>query len=401
MKQPVGYLRKSRVTNDRDLSWATQEQHVRELAAEHGDADRLLLLSDWNRSGRKGTNGRPGYHQLVEMIEADRVSAVYSYSLSRLSRSIADFTRLAEACVQRGIPLRLAADKTLDFTTASGRFLVNVLASVAQMEAELAQERSRDTVATRRARGDRIGPSNYGESPGEDVAAIVAAYREAGSVLGAAKLLNVRRIPTRFGRPWSTTPVREILIRVGAMPLRSRPGVKAAAPFFLYRLLRCHCGRTMTGSRYRNGSDPVYTTYRCIGGRTDVEHRRQSISERLLLPWVKAEAARFRIPVTHVEVRERDERARLALEERRRRVISNFEDALIDKPERDAKILAIAEQMERMESADRLVEVPAAIDWTWPPEQVNAVLRALWERVELGLDLMPARFAWRVPEWRS
>jgi hypothetical protein len=29
------------------------------------------------------------------------------------------------------------------------------------------------------------------------------------------------------------------------------------------------------------------------------------------------------------------------------------------------------------------------------------VLRALWERVELGPDLMPKRFVWRVPEWRS
>lgn len=399
MKQPVGYLRKSRVTSDRDLSWATQEQHVRELAVEHGDGDALLLLSDWNRSGRKGTNGRPGYHQLVEMIEAGRVSAVYSYSLSRLSRSIADFTRLAEACVEHGIPIRLAADRTLDFTTASGRFLVNVLASVAQMEAELAQERSRDTVAARRARGDRIGPGVYGERPGEDVAAIVAAYKEAGSVLGAAKLLNVRAIPTRFGRPWSTTPVREILTRVGAMPLRSRPGVKAAAPFVLYRLLRCHCGRIMTGSRYQNGSDPEYTTYRCIGGRTDVAHRRQSISERRLLPWIKAEAARFRIPAARVQVRERDERGRLALDERRRRVISNFEDGLIDKAERDAKIMVIVEQFERMDTRDTIVDV-TPLDWTEDPKAINAHLRVLWNRVELDADLQPVRADWRLPaEW--
>ncbi|MDQ3407051.1 MAG: recombinase family protein, partial [Chloroflexota bacterium] len=110
--KPVAYLRKSRVTTESTLSWQVQEEKVRELAAQHGDADDLLLLSDWNRSGRKGVNGRPGYHQLVTMIEQGQVSALYSYSLSRLSRSLSDFSRLVELCVERQVPIRLSADQS-------------------------------------------------------------------------------------------------------------------------------------------------------------------------------------------------------------------------------------------------------------------------------------------------
>ena len=299
-KQPVAYLRKSRVTNDRHLSWEVQEGKVRELADQHGENGNLLLLSDWNRSGGTGKK-RPAYDQLIAMIEADQVAALYGYNLSRLSRSISDFTKLAELCVEHGVPIRLAADQNLDFTTASGRFVVNVLASVAQMQRELASEASKDTVAVRRARGDRIGHPNYGEKDGEDLEAVLQAYRDAGSVIGAGRLLNERGVPTRQGRPWSTTPVREILARHGVLPYRKRPGAKNAAPFILFHLLRCHCGRMMSASRFTTTGGTktktyVQVVYRCLAGRTTSDHGRLNVSESKMIEWVKAEASRFRVP---------------------------------------------------------------------------------------------------------
>jgi DNA invertase Pin-like site-specific DNA recombinase len=400
-QQPVAYLRKSRVTNDRHLSWEVQEGKIRELADSHEENGNLLLLSDWNRSGGKGANGRPGYHQLVTMIEAGQVSALYAYSLSRLSRSISDFATLAERCIEHKVPIRLVADQNLDFTSASGRFVINVLVAIAQMERELASERSRDTVAVRRARGDRIGHPNYGEKPGEDLTAVLHAYSDAGSVIGAARLLNERGVPTRQGRPWSTTPVRDILARHHALPYHKRPGAKNAAPFMLFHLMRCHCGRLMSASRFRNGPQLGYTVYRCIAGRTNGEHGRLSVSERKLLPWVKAEAARFRVPFEQVEIRDRDESRRLELEGRRQRVIDNYEDGLIDKAERDDKLLKIGDALAGLDAADRVLDVPAAIDWSWEPKAVNGALRALWDHVELDADMRPVRAEWRVPEWRA
>jgi DNA invertase Pin-like site-specific DNA recombinase len=400
-KQPVAYLRKSRVTNDRHLSWEVQEGKIRELADQHGENSNLLLLSDWNRSGGKGANGRPGYHQLVTMIEADQVSALYAYSLSRLSRSISDFATLAELCIEHKVPMRLAADQQLDFTSASGRFVINVLVSIAVMERELASERAKDTVAVRRARGDRIGHPHYGEKPGEDLAAVLEAYRDAGSVIGAGRLLNSRGVPTRQGRPWSTTPLREILQRHGVLPQHKRPGAKAAAPFVLFHLLRCACGRTMGASRFVNGGKYPYVVYRCQGGRTDPDHGRLSVSEPKLLPWIREEAARFRIPFDQVEVKERDESQRLELEARRQRVIDNYEDGLIDKAERDGKLLKIGDEVASLDAADRVLDVPPAIDWTWEPKAINSVLGALWSHIELDGDMRPIRAEWRVPEWRG
>jgi hypothetical protein len=61
VSQPVAYLRKSRVIDERNgVSWEVQEAKVRELAAQHGDnGSRLVILSDWNVSGRKRGKDRP------------------------------------------------------------------------------------------------------------------------------------------------------------------------------------------------------------------------------------------------------------------------------------------------------------------------------------------------------
>jgi DNA invertase Pin-like site-specific DNA recombinase len=400
-KQPVAYLRKSRVTTDRDMSWQVQEAQIKELAARHGDnGTRLELLSDWNKSGRKSGN-RPGYQRLRQMIDGGEVSALYAYSLSRLSRSLGEYAGLAEACQRQGVTVRLCKEGEQNYATASGRFHVGILALLAEMEGEQAQERALDTIAARRARGDRIGQLPYGDKPGEDVAAVLQAYSDAGSVIGAGRLLNERGVPTRSGKPWGTTTVREILSRLNAMPIHKRPGAKNAAPFMLFHLVRCHCDRLMSASRFRNGPNYNYAVYRCIGGRTDGNHGRLNVSENKLMPWVKAEAGRFRVPADVLETEDVDAGRRLQIEARRRRVIDNYEDGLIDKADRDAKVISISEEMAKLDSVQRVIEIPQEIDWEWEPAAINTVLRAMWQHVQLDADMRPVEAAWRVPEWRA
>lgn len=400
MKTPVAYLRKSRVIDERvGVSWEVQEAKVRELAAQYGDnGSRLLILSDWNISGRKGAAGRPGYKRLVAMIEADEVGALYSYNLARLSRSVQDLRTLIDLADGHGVPVRLVADH-VDTSTATGRMLLTILAAVDEMTADLASEHARDAVAARRARGDRIGHPFYGERDGEDLDAVVKAFTDAGSIAGAAKLLNKRDVPTRMGRPWATVSVREILIRLGAMPHRTRPGAKARAPFAFYGLLRCHCGHTLTGSRYKNGPQPEYTIYKCHRARTLADHGPGSIPERRILGWAKTEAARLRLPeAVEMEALNRD-REREALKARRARVLDMYETGDLPRDEYHRRIRVIDEADEALhdqEVAATVVTVPS-IDWTWPPERINTVLRALWADVVMDDTMTPVRADWRLP----
>lgn len=400
MKTPVAYLRKSRVIDERaGVSWEVQEGKVRELAAQHGDnGGRLLILSDWNISGRKGTGARPGYKRLVDMIAADEVTAIYSYNLARLSRSVQDLRALMKLADDHQVPVRLVADH-VDTSTATGRMLLTMLAAVDEMTADLASEHARDAVAVRRARGDRIGHPFYGERDGEDAGAVVTAYTEAGSIMGAARLLNGRGVPTRMGGPWSTVSAREILIRQGAMPHRTRPGAKARAPFVLYGLLRCHCGHILTGTRYRNGPDATYCAYKCYAARTVPGHGPGSVPEKRILPWIQAEVGRLRAPEA-VTIAAENAAQRDALAGRLERAHELYIAGSITRERHAAETAGVTAELDRLGHTETVAAVPA-IEWTWEPASVNAVLRAILERVELGPDLRPVSAVWTVPEWRS
>jgi DNA invertase Pin-like site-specific DNA recombinase len=411
MARAMGYLRKSKVSSDRHVSWELQEAQIRELAAQHGDSE-LELLSDWGRSGRgEQRHLRPEYLRLRDLISAGEVRVLYAYSLSRLSRSLRDYAELAELCRDHGVTIRLAKEGEFNYASASGRLVVGMLALFAQMEAELAQERARDTIQVRRARGDVIGSVGYGQRlrngrpeprADQDPALVIAAYRRAGSFGGTARALNAAHITSRFGKAWSAKTVRDVLGRTAPDDLavtvqQSRQGVKGSGQGILYRLLRCPCGQILTPKANKARGRMAYI---CSRARFDASHvRPYQVAEQAILPWVQAEVARLRPPEAII-LAEQDSTRRAELEGRRRRVLDNYEDGLIEKAERDRKLEAIGAELERLEANSRLVVVPA-IDWRWEPAAINGVLRAILERVDLGPDLRPVSAAWTVAEWRA
>jgi DNA invertase Pin-like site-specific DNA recombinase len=394
----VAYLRKSRVTSDRHVSWEVQEAAIRDLAAAHGDRD-LTILSDWNRSGRKGADGRPGYRRLLEMIESGETNVIYSYSLSRLSRSMSEFSRLVELATEHGIPIRLHVERHLDISTATGRMIVTVLGSVAQMEAEIAQERARDAIEARRRRGDRVGGIRYGQGAGEDVEALLDAFRETGGYRATARLLTERRIPTRSGRPWMAPTVRNILLRVAPelVPPRQARGAIVAPPYRLARLLRCpYDDRLLTAQTSSEGTP----RYGCTHAYSVAGHGPRYVSERKLMPWIKAEVARLRTP-DRVETLRGEDQKRADLAARRARIVDGWEAGKINRDDFMTRVAAIDDRLAGLVAERRILDVPT-VDWDrWDERRVNKVLRAMWEYVELGPDLLPVRAEWTVPEWRA
>ncbi|CAN5705457.1 hypothetical protein BH23CHL7_BH23CHL7_20810 [soil metagenome] len=398
------YLRKSSVRDPaRDTSPETQEREVRALAKRHGDnGSTLVILADWDISGRgQYTKKRLAYQQLIAAIEAGACSAVYSYSLSRLGRSVTELSRLFDLCHEHGVPVRLVVD-AVDTSTASGRLLANVLGSVAQFEADVTSERMRAMFATKRARGEPVGTAKfYGDGEGEDVAAVLAAYSEAGSHSGAARLLNERGIkPRNSKRGWWPSSVAVVIQRLNGQ--QDGPhATKAVGPdFLLAKVLRCPtCGTMLTGLRDRHdGPNGGRTRYACRLGSVR-PHERVSITEHLILPAIRAEADRLVTPEQLVS--EGDTAQRADLEQRKARVLDMFEAGHVDRDERERRLAAINEQVARLDAHRTIAAIPR-LDWTWPPKQINAVLRAMFEAIELDpATFQPVRFEWMVPEWRA
>jgi len=421
-----GYIRKSVVHDPaRTLSPETQEAAIRGLAERHGDAD-VIVLSDLDVSGKKRRNKRPGWDELLRAVEDGEASAVYAYSLSRFARSVSQLAEFFDLCDGRRIPIRVERDH-IDTSSATGKLVVNVLASLAQFESDVSSERVKDAFAAKRRRDPEWhGPGNrpYGALAGEDASLVLAAFRAAGSYDGAARLLNARKVRARGdGAVWHGTTVTGIIRRL--IPDEVAPGTTRGAKagnrtYRLARLLACGtCGSIMSPSLdTRRG----FVRYSCRLAHI-TPHGRGWVSEHRILPGVKAEAERAEFQIKRLQVgKPEDEQALSALASKRSRVIDTYTDGLIDKAERDRRLAEIAESESKLSTRRwiRRIAIPPVIADTTDedgvvvkggdPATVNAYLRRLFDRVTVDMSqparrgpshvTLALRFDWRDPSLR-
>ncbi len=390
----LAYLRKSRVVSSaRHVSWQVQERDIRALAERYGHADDLVVLSDWNRSGRgEKTAARAGYRQLLDTIAAGHVSAVYGYSLSRFARSLSEYARFAELCRDQHVPIRLAKEGEMDYASPSGRMIVDILARFGQFEAELAQERAHDLVAFRRARGDQLGPPRFAHPE-----LVARAFEEAGSLLGAARLLTQRGVATRNGKSvWSPTAVRGILRHAGLLPPGMARGVRSVAPYAYSRLLRCQCGTLLTGRRDRNG----VVGYYCYRARMLPGHGPQYVAERLVDEWARAEAALLDTGVVGATIGEDSPDSQRAAIVERQRLLNKALLHGMPEEEYDAEMATVERELHALDEASATTVSLDGVEWNAPADLVNRQLRALWRHVRMDAAQRPASAEWRLPRWR-
>ena len=120
------------------------------------------LPVQWYRDKMTGrTMDRPVWKQLEEDIHSGKIAKIVVWRLDRLGRTAAGLTDLFEDLQRRGVGFESLRDK-VDLSTAAGRLMANVLASVAAYENEVRGERIRAGQAVARSRGKRWGGSVKG-----------------------------------------------------------------------------------------------------------------------------------------------------------------------------------------------------------------------------------------------
>lgn len=112
---------------------------------------------------------RPAVQRLLEDCRAGAIDAVVVWRLDRLSRSLRDTLTVVEDVFRAKNIEFISTTESIDTTTTSGRLMLNILASFAQNEREVNEERVR-TVSMDLARQciHMGGVPPYGYSVGED-----------------------------------------------------------------------------------------------------------------------------------------------------------------------------------------------------------------------------------------
>jgi site-specific DNA recombinase len=180
-----------------------------------------------------GSLERPGLKRLLDDVAANKINVIVVYKVDRLTRSLADFSKIVEALDAKGVSF-VSVTQQFNTTTSMGRLTLNILLSFAQFEREVTGERIRDKIAASKKKGMWMGgllPLGYDREgrklvpnpkEAELVMKIFSLYLEVGCVRKLAERLDREKIRSKV---WIT--------RTGA-----QLGGAAFARGALYDLLR-------------------------------------------------------------------------------------------------------------------------------------------------------------------
>jgi len=210
---------------DHGVSLEAQEAKLRAYCGLR-DLEVADVVIDAGVSAGKPLASREGGKRVLELVRRKEVQSVVAYKLDRLFRNADDCMTITEQWDKKGVALHLVdmGGQTLDTSSAMGRFFLNMMAGVAELERGLVVERTVFAMAHKKARGERVGGVPYGSQlsgdgvtllPNQGEQELINAVREArGRGLSQRAIvaeLARQGFTTRKGTPLRLTQVQRLL----------------------------------------------------------------------------------------------------------------------------------------------------------------------------------------------
>lgn len=186
-----------------DQSCEAQLLELRAIAAQRG----LKVAHEISDVISGSKSSREGLDRLMAMIRSGDVDTVLVVKIDRLARSLTHFAQLITEFNARRVAL-IVPGQNIDTSESNpaSRFMITVLAAVAELERDLIRERTRAGLAVARAKGKRLGRPSP-KMVGVDQAAVVAAwkvetrgtdYARLGEMLGGVSAATAWRMVKRM-----------------------------------------------------------------------------------------------------------------------------------------------------------------------------------------------------------
>jgi len=194
-----------------DAIYMRVSSRTQDHRSQEPDLKRWVAAQDveavWYRDTFTGkTMQRPGMDRLMADVRAGVVKRIVVWRLDRLGRTARGLVTLFEELHERGVGLVSLKDG-LDLSTAAGRLMANVLASIASFELELRAERVRAGQEAARTAGKKWGGSQKGRllTVTEEQVAIIHKMRAEGVAIAAIARATGLSRPTIY-RVLGATP---------------------------------------------------------------------------------------------------------------------------------------------------------------------------------------------------
>jgi DNA invertase Pin-like site-specific DNA recombinase len=224
MMEAIGYCRVSTEEQAKEgVSLDAQEARIRAYCAMAG-LTLVEVIRDEGVSGADLLAPRPGGAALLRTIARREAHHVVAVRLDRLFRDAVDCLATVKAWKRAGVSVHFVdlGGAALDTSSAMGKFFLNIMAAVAEMERNLIAERVSAAIQHKKAQRHAYGPTPYGYDrrgdlllPNADEQAVIQQmrrWRQSGRTLAwIAEELTRRGIPAKRRGRWNAYGVRYIL----------------------------------------------------------------------------------------------------------------------------------------------------------------------------------------------
>ena len=205
---------------DQGYSLAAQLQMLRDFC----EVFEMDIAGEYVDDGYSGTNTRrPAYRRMFSPDERQRWDALVVIKMERIHRNSKNFMLMIEDLSKNGQSF-FSTTERIDTTTAVGRFAMDVIQRIAQLESEQIGERTKFGMIQKAEQKDGImgfqPPYGYSIADGELISIpeeqivvkrIFGSYLENSTLDEIASELNSSFIRTRNGNQWNKYNLRNIL----------------------------------------------------------------------------------------------------------------------------------------------------------------------------------------------
>jgi len=187
-------------TDDKVQDPETQLYALRQFCQ---DADYEVYQEYVDRARARDFAHRKAWQQLQKDARRRKFKVVLVFRLDRAFRSVRECLNCLEDWQERGITFKSLKEDVIDTTTGQGRFMLEVLAAVAELESSMISERVKAGITRVKAQGNSFGrkPLNI------PVINVCDALRSHSDIVSAAQELNCSKayIYKRLGE-YGTNP---------------------------------------------------------------------------------------------------------------------------------------------------------------------------------------------------
>ena len=215
----IGYIRNSRISQQNSVE--VQSKLITDSCKNNGiKLDEIIIDEGISGSGDK-TDKRDGYQSVITKIENGEIGTLVVISISRWGRNLGEIYNSVSLMEKMDVKF-LSIKENIDTSSPYGRFTINLLSSLYEMELELIRDRVRDTLKVKKENGKVYSPTPFGfDRVGDDLVENKKEKRllrkmfrlkDSGFSYGdISKYLTRNRHKTKSGGKWSRQNVYSIM----------------------------------------------------------------------------------------------------------------------------------------------------------------------------------------------